>query len=108
MSDVVEISVSPVEPVENEEPPTSHAAYVSHAKLIGGGAITIVQFWVVVSAVPPVESVTCAVKVNVPAAVGVPVIAPVPAANVRPPGSVPETIEYVYGAVPPPATSDEL
>ena len=35
MSDVVEISVSPVEPVENEEPRPSHQSYVSHAKLIG-------------------------------------------------------------------------
>jgi putative peptidoglycan lipid II flippase len=34
MSEVV-ISVSPVEPVENEEPRPSHASYVSHAKLIG-------------------------------------------------------------------------
>jgi putative peptidoglycan lipid II flippase len=35
MSDVAEISVSPVEPVENEEPRPSHASYVSHAKLVG-------------------------------------------------------------------------
>jgi putative peptidoglycan lipid II flippase len=35
MSDVEEVSVSPVEPVENEPPRQSHASYVSHAKLIG-------------------------------------------------------------------------
>ena len=35
MSDVEEVSVSPVEPVENEAPRQSHASYVSHAKLIG-------------------------------------------------------------------------
>jgi putative peptidoglycan lipid II flippase len=34
MSEAV-VSVSPVEPVENEDPRPSHAAYVSHAKLIG-------------------------------------------------------------------------
>ena len=49
-------------------------------------------------AAAPVESFTC--SVNVPAAVGVPVMAPVLVFSVRPPGRVPVT-EKVYGAVPP-------
>ena len=56
--------------------------------LSGGGAIVIVQFVVVVRAVPPVESVTFTVNEKVPAAVGVPVIAPVVAFRLRPAGSV--------------------
>lgn len=36
-----QVSVSPIEPVENEEPRPSHAAYVSHAKLIG--AVTLLS-----------------------------------------------------------------
>ena len=51
--------------------------------------IVIVQFTVVVFAVPLVESVTFAVKLNVPAAVGVPAIAPVERFKLSPPGSAP-------------------
>jgi hypothetical protein len=54
------------------------------------------------------ESTTCAVKLNVPAAVGVPVIAPVDVLSESPGGSEPLTIEYVYGGTPPEATSAEL
>ncbi len=46
----------------------------------------------------PAASVTFTVKV--PAAVGVPVTAPVEVFSVSPGGSVP-TIEYMYGATPP-------
>jgi hypothetical protein len=63
---------------------------------------------VVVPAALPVESTTCAVKLNVPAVVGVPVIAPVELFSVNPAGSEPLVIEYVYGGIPPPAVSDEL
>jgi hypothetical protein len=62
----------------------------------------------VVSGVPGVESVTVAVKPNVPGAVGVPVMTPVDAVRVSPPGSTPTEIEYRYGGVPPAATRDEL
>ena len=41
------------------------------------------------------ESVTEVVKRNDPAAVGVPLIAPVEAFNCRPPGSAPEAIDHV-------------
>jgi hypothetical protein len=50
-------------------------------------------------AVAPRESVT--LIVNVPAAVGVPVTAPVEVFRVRPAGKVPLPIENVYGEVPP-------
>ena len=68
----------------------------------------MLQFAVVVPACEPVESTTCAVKLNVPAVVGVPVIAPVEAFNVNPGGNDPLMIENVYGGVPPVATSAEL
>jgi hypothetical protein len=53
------------------------------------------QFVFVVSAVPEVESVTVAVKLKVPAAIGVPVIEPVPELSVNPEGSAPVVIEKV-------------
>jgi hypothetical protein len=53
------------------------------------------QFVLVVSGVPEVESVTPAVKLKVPAAVGVPVMAPVPELSVNPEGSAPVVIEKV-------------
>jgi hypothetical protein len=46
-------------------------------------------------AVLPFESTTCAVKLYVPAVVGVPVIAPVEALSVKPGGSEPVMIENV-------------
>ena len=49
-------------------------------------------------------SVALTVKSNVPAVVGVPVIAPL-LDNVKPPGSAPALIDHVYGAVPPVAFS---
>jgi len=56
----------------------------------------------------PIESTAFAVKLNVPAVVGAPVMAPVVAFNVRPAGRLPEEIENVYGPTPPIATSAEL
>ena len=43
------------------------------------------------------------VKVNTPAVLGVPVIAPLAGFTVKPPGKVPALTEYVYGLVPPAA-----
>ena len=57
--------------------------------------------FVAVCAVGTVESVTLAVKVNVPGAVGVPEIVPVAAANVRPAGNAPALKLQLYGVVPP-------
>jgi len=51
------------------------------------------------------ESVTMAVKLKVPAVVGVPEMAPVLALRVRPGGRVPVEIDQVYGVVPPLAVS---
>ena len=55
----------------------------------------MVQLVVVVPAAVPLESTTFAVKLNVPGVVGVPVMAPVVAFNVRPAGRLPEEIEKV-------------
>jgi hypothetical protein len=44
---------------------------------IVGGAMTMEQLELLVAASPPVESVAVTVKLKVPAAVGVPVTAPV-------------------------------
>ena len=60
----------------------------------------MVWAWVAVR-VGSVESTTVAVKLKVPAAVGVPVIAPVEGASVRPGGRVPAETDQVNGAVPP-------
>jgi hypothetical protein len=51
-------------------------------------------------------SVTVAVKLKVPLAVGVPEIRPVLEAMVRPAGRLPEVIDHLYGEVPPVAASD--
>ncbi len=59
---------------------------------------------VAVCAVGVVESVTFAVNVNEPDAVGVPEIVP-PDESVKPPGSAPVLTLQVYGVVPPLAAS---
>ena len=51
------------------------------------------------------ESVTMAVKLYVPVAVGVPEITPVAALSNRPGGKEPEAIDQLYGGVPPLAAS---
>ena len=50
-------------------------------------------------------SVTCTVKLEVPTAVGVPVIAPAPELNAKPAGRAPPVIDQLYGVVPPVAAS---
>jgi hypothetical protein len=47
------------------------------------------------------ESVTVAVKLAVPVAVGVPEIRPVDGARVSPAGSAPPVMDHAYGVVPP-------
>ena len=56
-------------------------------------------------AIAPCESVTCIVKENVPAAVGVPSMSPVTAVNFSPAGSAPAFGAHAYGGVPPLAFS---
>ena len=46
-------------------------------------------------------SVTCAVKLEAPAAVGVPLMPPVEELSVRPLGRLPEATAHVYGVGPP-------
>ena len=50
------------------------------------------------------ESATCTVKLEVPVAVGVPLI--FPELRDRPVGREPDRIDHVYGAVPPVAVSE--
>ena len=70
------------------------AVIVTQFAVGGLGAITIEQLLVMVLlAWFPDESTACAVKLNVPGVVGVPVIAPVEGLSVRPVGKDPEIIE---------------
>ena len=48
----------------------------------------------------PAEFVALTVKLNVPAAVGIPVIAPVASFKLRPFGSVPSETDQVIGITP--------
>ena len=59
-------------------------------RLMGEGCTTRVQVTV---SLLPFESVTFEVKVNVPAALGVPLMMPVEAFRVRPAGNEPELME---------------
>src|ERR1035437_3844435 len=59
----------------------------------GPGIIVMLQVRLVVSLVAPVESVTLAVYGKLPAAVGVPVMAPVFVFSIKPGGNEPEIIE---------------
>ena len=56
---------------------------------LGAAAIVRLKAFVAVCAVGEVESVTLAVKLNEPEAVGVPEMLPVPAVSVRPAGKAP-------------------
>jgi N-acetylglucosamine-6-phosphate deacetylase len=68
----------------------------------GGTAITMLRALVAVKA-GVLASATCTVKFEVPAAVGVPEIAPVELASVSPAGNVPAVTLHVYGEMPPAA-----
>ena len=74
---------------------TPCTALITAQVAVGAGLTIMVQLAVAVPAALPVESTTVAVKLNVPAVVGVPVMAPVLAFNVRPAGRLPPVIEYV-------------
>ncbi len=64
-------------------------------------ATAMLNFCVALCAVGVVESVTFTVKPKVPAAVGVPEIAPVEAFKFRPGGREEALMDQVYGVVPP-------
>src|SRR5487761_1951505 len=59
-------------------------------------------------AVAPSESVTCAVKLKVPAPVGVPEICPVVGFRLTPGGRLPAMMAKEYAGIPPLSTSCEL
>jgi hypothetical protein len=73
----------------------------------GAGRTEIVQLAVTVPAADPEESMTFAEKLYPPAAVGVPIIAPVLAFRISPPGRFP-VLEKAYGRAPPAAVSAEV
>jgi hypothetical protein len=86
--------------------PISRSKNEDGAGVVGGGAtdVTMLQAWV---AVPAALSRTLATKEILPAALGVPVMAPVAGLRFKPAGSAP-VVENVYGGVPPVATIKEL
>ena len=59
--------------------------------------------WVVTARGGLSESVTCAVKLEVPVAVGMPEMTPVPTPRPSPVGREPAVINQEYGATPPAA-----
>lgn len=63
--------------------------------------MVMLRFAVVVAAVGVSESVSVTVKLDVPRAVGVPVIAPVELLSVRPGGKLPVVTAQLYGVTPP-------
>jgi hypothetical protein len=82
--------------------PLGNAAVV----IVSGGtlAIMLMENGLVASCVGEEESVTCTVKLDWPAPVGVPLIVP-PLLKLRPAGNVPEVTVHAYGFVPPEAVS---
>ena len=68
---------------------------------VGAALIVRLNAWAEERLSPPV---TRAVKLDVPDAVGVPLITP-PALRLRPAGRVPESSDHEYGVVPPLASS---
>ena len=63
--------------------------------------IAMLRFAVVLTAVGVSESVSVIVKLELPRAVGVPLMAPVEELSVRPAGNVPVVTAQVYGVTPP-------
>ena len=64
--------------------------------IVGGAAMTILRAFVPF----PAELVALTEKLNVPIAVGVPVIAPLDAFKLKPAGRIPLVIDQVIGVVP--------
>ena len=79
------------------EAPVTAVALDNESDTAGAGAMTMVAFWVALGRVP---LAAWTVKLNVPAAVGVPLTRPLVALRVRPAGSEPVMTLQVIGAVP--------
>jgi hypothetical protein len=71
---------------------------------VGVAATAMLSALLLVAAVLA-ESRTRTVKLDVATAAGVPLIAPVAASNVNPPGSEPPVMDQLYGPVPPAAAN---
>ena len=69
--------------------------------MVSGTATTISKVATAVCFVGMLESVTCTVKLYVPAVVGVPEMRPELPARFNPGGRVPLLTDHVYGDVPP-------
>lgn len=76
--------------------------------VIEGGAVAVTVKLSAFVAVCEFASVTVTLKLLAPDPVGVPEIAPVPDASVRPAGKVPVAMNHEYGVVPPAAVSEAL
>ena len=63
---------------------------------IGIAVMTILRLLVVL----PAEFVALTVKLNVPATIGIPVIAPVVSFRFKPAGSIPSETDHVIGVAP--------
>src|SRR3990172_7910786 len=75
----------------------------SDAVVIAGYALTVIDSALV--AVALLSSVTCTVKLDTPAVVGMPLISPVALFSVSPAGRVPTVTAHTYGVFPPAAVS---
>ena len=84
------------------------AVPAGQASMTVGGFTVILQLISLILDLRPEESMISTVKLNVPAVVGVPVMAPVVAFSVKPGGRLPARIEKVYGGTPPVTTTAEL
>jgi hypothetical protein len=68
---------------------------------VDGAVLTVMLSDLVVVSGGVLESLTCAVKLKLPVALGVPEIAPVVGLSVKPDGSEPLAKDHVYDGVPP-------
>src|SRR3972149_4405203 len=75
----------------------------SDAVVTAGYALTVMLSAFVAMAL--LSSVTCTVKLDTPAVVGMPLISPVALLSVSPAGSVPTVSAHTYGVFPPAAVS---
>ena len=71
---------------------------------VGALALMLMESGLVATSIGAEESVTCTVKLDWPALVGVPLMVP-PLLKLRPAGNAPAETVHEYGAVPPEAVS---
>jgi|ERR1017187_434813 hypothetical protein len=96
-----------VQPNKQSGVPQDEGGALGGPGLAAGGAGALAGLTVTLNclvALAELLSVTCTVKVDEPAAVGVPLSVP-PVESVSPAGGDPEVTDQVYGATPPEAAS---